>query len=89
MPIEREQAVREVAVGGAGPQAPGDYRLIAELARGDKATVYLVLRRGPGTSTRLLALKELDSDPFEDPDLWRSPEPPPPRPPEKPSARLA
>ncbi len=66
MPIEQEQAVREMAVGGAGPQAPGGHRLIAELARGDNATVYLVLRRGPGTSTRLLALKELDSDPSED-----------------------
>jgi hypothetical protein len=27
-------------------------------------------------------------DPFQDTDLWRAPEPPPPRPPDKPSARL-
>jgi hypothetical protein len=28
-------------------------------------------------------------DPLQDPDLWRSPEPPPPRSPEKTSARLS
>src|SRR5579864_4014205 len=45
----------------------GRYRVVAELAQGGMGVVYLALMRGPGAFNKLLVLKELKPDLFDDP----------------------
>jgi serine/threonine-protein kinase len=47
----------------------GRYRVVAELAQGGMGVVYLALMRGPGAFNKLLVLKELKPDLFEDPSV--------------------
>ncbi|MDP9148687.1 MAG: serine/threonine protein kinase, partial [Myxococcota bacterium] len=66
--MEREQQTAERSVASAGHHL-GTYRVIAELARGDRGVVHLAIQRRPGASTRLLVLKELRHELLEEPAI--------------------
>ena len=61
--------VRPWAGAPARAKTLGRYRVITELARGGMGVVYLALKRGPGAFNKLLVLKELRPEFFEDGDV--------------------
>ncbi|MDP9036373.1 MAG: protein kinase [Myxococcota bacterium] len=65
--MERDQEAAEMRFARVGVDHLGKYRVIAELARGGMGVVHLAIQRRPGSSTRLLVLKELRPELLEEP----------------------
>lgn len=66
MPREGDEVVRQWAGAPARASMLGRYRVVAELAHGGMGVVYLALMRGPGAFSKLLVLKELKPELFDD-----------------------
>jgi serine/threonine-protein kinase len=60
---------RASSTGSADPNALGRYRLVAELAQGGMAAVYLAVARGPAGFNKLLVIKEIRREIAEDPEF--------------------